>query len=216
MFLSLSSPHFLSTIPIFSPHNPSFSTIRWWVEEGAGGLSLYRKDYSYINWTLNVWISWTELVALSLYCLWDSFVFIVFGEVLFGGWLVAEDHTAVAVWESLAKGKCVCGHRHAVWCKETHLYGKVRCEIAQSKPQAEAELPLSSLLNKYTFLPGLKSHAARTGMLKMSTVSWIGAIRKFWAVVLGQSLQRRAAKTTVSTGYVYKTWLWEYFRYFEI
>lgn len=44
----------------------------------------------------------------------------------------AEDHTAVAVWKSLPEGKCVCGQRHAVCCKVTHLLRKVGCEIAQS------------------------------------------------------------------------------------
>lgn len=43
---------------------------------------------------------------------------------------------------------------------------KYTFEIAQSKPQAEEELPLPSLLNKYAFLTGLKSHAVRTWMLK--------------------------------------------------
>lgn len=120
---------------------------------------------------------------------------------------MAEDHTAVAVWESLPKGKRVCGRHHVVCCKETNLYRKVSFKRAQSKPKAEAELPLPSSINKYAFLTvtGLKSHAVRTWMLKMSTVSWIGAIRKFWAVALGQSLQRRTGKVRETTVCVFKT-----------
>lgn len=60
------------------------------------------------------------------------------GDIIWG--VGAEDHTAVAVWKSLPKGKCVCGQRHAVCCKVTNLDRKVGCVIAQSQPQAEAEL----------------------------------------------------------------------------
>lgn len=90
VFLSLSSPHFWSPIPIFFfthtiPPFPQFigglKKERW----GGDCLSTERIILIFI-WTLNVWISQTEVAAVSLYCLWDSFVFIVFWEILFGGW----------------------------------------------------------------------------------------------------------------------------------
>lgn len=155
VFLSLSSPHFLYLQSLPPPHTipPFLQFLGGSEEELGGGLSLYRKDYSYINVdrVCMDFLNWSSGCFPPF--LWDSFVFVVIGEIFFGGvgggvggrWLVAEGHTAVGAWESLPKGKCVCGvcpHRHVDNCKETTLYIKVRFQIAQSRPRAEGALPL--------------------------------------------------------------------------